>query len=365
MFTIRFSTNTPAQIIEEAKAKLAQDNLSNWERDIWTFTEAFLNPGNQSFTVFTSGSTGKPKLIKHSRFQLEQSARATISFFSLEKAQQVLLAIPAAKIGGRMMIVRSILAQLDMSCVPLSSKPLNGVTINNTFDFAPFTPMQLSNCLSDAATKKKVEKIRTILLGGGEVSNVLLQQVQRLPIALFHSYGMTETASHIALRALNGADASSCYKTLPGITVSANEHQCLQISAPHFFKGKLTTNDVAVIHSDTSFEWIGRSDNVINSGGIKIQPETVEKQLFSLLPYRFFIAGVSDAVLGKRVVLVIESSKCSSKEVKQLASIFNTHLTKFEQPKSIVLVHKFRETETGKIQRAETLLHAIQQIDVK
>jgi O-succinylbenzoic acid--CoA ligase len=364
MFFIRFSSGNSNDLLAESQNKLLQDNLSDWERDIWTFTEAFLNDANNSFSVFTSGSTGKPKLIKHTRQQLVASALATINFFNLQKGNTALLAIPAAKIGGRMMIVRSILAGLDLCCVPLSSKPFNGITIHNQFDFAPLTPMQLLNSLNDASAAKKIENINTILLGGGEVSNVLLQKIQSLSSAVFHSYGMTETASHIAIRKLNGSNAQNLYHTLEGIDVATNENNCLVISAPHFSKEPIITNDVVSIHSSTSFEWLGRIDNTINTGGIKIQAEIVEQKLFKHLKYRFFFTAEKDDLLGEKVVLAIESSPFDEKELNKLKNLLNKHLEKFERPKKIAFVYKFRETETGKIQRKESLLHVSKNIEI-
>jgi O-succinylbenzoic acid--CoA ligase len=364
MFYIRFSSGNYEKLLAESQQKLRQVNLADWERDIWTFTEAFLNQANNSFAVFTSGSTGKPKLIKHTRQQLTESALATIKFFDLNKGNTALLAIPASKIGGRMMIVRSIVAGLDLCCVPLSSKPLNGVTIHNHFDFAPFTPMQFWNSLNDRSSLAKIENIKTVLLGGGEVSNVLLQKIQSLSCAVFHSYGMTETASHVAIRKLNGSKAQNEYQTLEGIKVTTNEHHCLVIHAPRFSNQPITTNDVVKIYSPTSFEWLGRIDNVINSGGVKIQAESTEQKLFKHLKFRFFFWAEKDDILGEKVVLAIESKPFNDDELNKLKKLLCKHLEKFERPKKVVFIYQFRETETGKIKRKESLLHASKSVDL-
>ncbi|MCO5281843.1 MAG: AMP-binding protein [Chitinophagales bacterium] len=365
MFNISFSSLTASEIREAANQKLALNNLSDWERDIWTFTEAFLNKKNNTFSVLTSGSTGKPKLIKLSRKQLEVSAAATINFFNLQKRNSTLLAIPASKIGGKMMIVRSALAQLNLSCVPLSANPFNGIKLNEKFDFAPLTPMQLFNGMSDVSTSKKVENLNTILLGGGEVSNLLFCKVQLLKASVFHSYGMTETASHIALRRLNGKNAQPYFETLSNISIALDERNCLQIEAPQFSKEVIATNDIVKILSPNQFEWIGRFDNTINSGGVKIQSEAVEAKLFNFLKFRFFIAGIKDEALGEKVIIAAERSPMNKSELSKFKALLEQKLSKYEYPKQVVFIHKFRETDTGKVQRSESLLHTVAKLDLK
>jgi O-succinylbenzoic acid--CoA ligase len=363
MFCIPFSSRSHEELLEEAQATLRQENLSDWQRDIWTFTEAFLNPANSHFSIFTSGTTGKPKLIKHSRHQLQTSALATICFFNLQPGQRALLAIPAAKIGGRMMIVRSILAQLDLYCIPLSSRPLSAIGAGEYFDFVPLTPMQLMNSIQEQASLKKLSNIKVILLGGGEVSNVLLQKVQPLSTAVFHSYGTTETASHIAIRKLNGKDKYSFYQTLPGITVETDSRGCLVISTPQFTREKIITNDLAEVISPTTFQWLGRIDNAINSGGIKLFAEVIEQKLHQL-PFRFFIASEKDDLLGEKVIMAIESKPLEDKALKKLTTLMGSLLNKYERPKKIYFIHKFRETENGKVLRQESLLHSVKAIDI-
>lgn len=365
MFNISFLSLTASEIREAANQKLALNNLSEWERDIWTFTEAFLNAKNNTFSVLTSGSTGKPKLIKLSRKQLEVSATATINFFNLQKGNSALLAIPASKIGGKMMIVRSVMAQLNLSCVPLSANPFNGIKLNEKFDFAPLTPMQLFSGMSDVSTSKKVENLNAVLLGGGEVSNLLFSKVQLLKAPVFHSYGMTETASHIALRRLNGENAQPYFETLPNVSIALDERNCLQIKAPQFSKAAIATNDIVKILSANKFEWIGRFDNTINSGGVKIQSEAVEAKLFSSLKFRFFIAGVKDDALGEKVIIAAERNLMNEKELVKFKELLSEKLSKYEYPKQIVFIHKFRETDTGKIQRKESLLHIVAKQDLK
>jgi len=353
--TINFSTETNAQILQRAENLLSNDKLPEWERDIWTFIQSFLNLKVNSFSIFTSGSTGKPKLIKHSRVQLHSSAKATIDLFHLNEGNTALLALPVKYIGGRMMIVRSVLAKLKLTYIPVSSKPLNGITAKDKFDFAAFTPMQLANVLDDVATQKKVNNISTIILGGGEISNILQSKIEKLKSLIFHTYGMTETASHVAVKKINGVDATENFNAIPNITFETDERNCLIIHAPLFSKNFFTTNDIVDLKSSTKFVWKGRFDNVINSGGIKIQAESVEKKMHKFITCRFFITAEKDAMLGERIVLVMESLVYDEKQMEQLSNMIAKHLDKYEKPKQISFVYKFRETEAGKVLRAESL----------
>ncbi|MDW8273736.1 MAG: AMP-binding protein [Chitinophagales bacterium] len=363
MFLLPFATVSHNVLLKNIKEKLQDDSLKDWERDVYTFAEAFLNQKNNSFSVFTSGSTGAPKLIKLTRTQLETSARATIRFFDLKEGDTALLALPANKIAGRMMIVRSILAKMNLYCVPLSSNPVNSITKEQFFDFTAFTPMQLAHALKDNATRSKTENFKTILLGGAEVQPELMKQILKLKNNIYQSYGMTETASHIALRKLNGSDRSQTYQTLEAITVSTDERNCLVIHAPYLSNNPIITNDLCKVYSPKEFEWIGRWDNIINSGGIKISPEIIEHKLAPLFEERFFVTGVPDELFGEKVVMALESKKVDPEKLKKIKLAACALLEKYEVPKQIILVSRFKETETGKILRKDSLNQAIQVIN--
>ncbi len=355
MKTIHFNSQTHEALLEQAENILANDKLPEWERDIWTFIQSFLNPEIKQFSIFTSGSTGKPKLIKHTRIQLEQSANATLNRFNMHEGNHALLALPAKHIGGRMMIVRSIIGKLSLSYVPLSAKPLNGITVQDKFDFAALTPMQLANCLNDTTTQKKANNISKIILGGGEVSSALLTKIQMLNCDVYHTYGMTETASHVAVKKLKGDDASDVFYALPNVTFSTTAEGCLVIHAPLFSKEDFITTDVVNLSSPTAFVWKGRADNVINSGGLKFQAENLEQKLHHAIAQRFFFAAEKDDLLGEKIVLVIEATGFDEKQHQQLQKTLTKNLTKHEMPKRIAFLGKFRETESGKLMRAESL----------
>lgn len=355
MVTIDFSAETHQQIQQRAESILSNSNLPEWERDLWTFVQLFLNPNINVFPIFTSGSTGKPKQINHSREQLILSAKASIAFFNLTEGDSALLALPVKYIGGRMMIVRSIIAKLKLCYIPVSANPLLATTIEDKFDFAAFTPMQFATILNDTVTQKMAANIATIIIGGGEVSNTLQLKITQLKNAVYHTYGMTETASHVAVKKLNGIDASENFSALPNVTFALDARNCLVVNAPLFNNDSFITNDVVELLSPVSFVWKGRFDNVINTGGVKVPIETIEQKLHDVIKSRFFLIAEKDETLGERVVLAIESQAFTTQQLQQLIENLESHLDKHTRPKQLLFVSRFAETESGKILRTESL----------
>ncbi|MEN3324180.1 AMP-binding protein [Mariniflexile soesokkakense] len=296
--------------------------------------------------VKTSGSTGKPKNLKIKKEAMVNSAIATGDFFNLSPGDKVLHCLPSNFIAGKMMIVRAIILGLELDMVEPSALPL--IDYEKDYAFCAFTPMQLKNFA------KYLKNIKTAIVGGGQVSDAIIELIKDKIPKVYETYGMTETVSHIAVKKLNNFDDSdvntrSHFKTLPDIKVTTDDRNCLIIDAPHLSDEKIVTNDLVKIHSETSFEWLGRFDNVINSGGIKLYPEQIENKLRSLISKQFFVTALPDDTLGEKVVLVIEDDKNNLEN-----SVFDG-LDKYERPKAIFAVSKFIETKSGKIQRKKTL----------
>lgn len=286
--------------------------------------------------MYTSGTTGEPKTIRVEKNAMVQSALSTGDFFGLEPGDRVLHCLPTNYVAGKMMFVRSFILGLDMDFVAPSSNPLENN--DKKYDFAAMVPLQAKNSI------KKLINIKKVIIGGVKVHKSLEQELVKLPIEIYETYGMTETITHIAAKKI-GVEA---FTTLPHVTVSVNENQCLEILAENIGNEKIVTNDVVKLISDTQFVWLGRFDNVINSGGIKIMPEQVEGKLSTLIPRRYFINGESDDTLGEKVVLYVEGDA-----IKIENSVFDV-LDKYEKPKEIVFIPKFKETATGKIMREES-----------
>lgn len=323
-----------------------RDNKAENLRQLGHFIEEWLL-AKDTVKVRTSGSTGKPKVIEVLKNQMLKSAAATAKYFGFEQAQTALLCLPINYIAGKMMVVRALLSGLNLICIEPDNNPLGRLPEETPIHFAPLTPMQLKNTLVTG-------NVRKILLGGGPINPALEQRLQSFKAEIFHGYGMTETLSHIALRKVNGAEKSEHYEALPGVTFRQDERGCLVALVP-FLRAPVITNDLVTLLNNYSFIWNGRVDNVVNSGGIKLFPEAIEKKLFPFLTEHFFVAGLPDSNLGEKLCLFIEGEAYSEEAISLLKAGINKHLEKYEKPKEILFLKQFSMTESGKIQRKKTL----------
>lgn len=298
--------------------------------------------------VKTSGSTGKPKIIQLKKEFMINSALATGNFFNLKENTTALLCMSTDFIAGKMMLVRAFVLGWSLDVIEPVSNPLE--ITGKGYDFSAMVPMQLQNSLS------QIHIIQKLIVGGGIVSQDLVSKIQDVPTKIFATFGMTETITHIAVKQLNGfkkytsSEVGKCsFTTLPNVSISKDSRGCLVINAPKVAHHKVITNDVVKIISKNKFKWLGRIDNVINSGGIKLHPEEIEKKLTKIISKRFFVAGIPDINLGEKLILIVEGKKRSI--------IFSKikSLSRFETPKTIYFVDHFIETETKKIQRKKTL----------
>jgi len=294
--------------------------------------------------VKTSGSTGTPKQIDLKKEQVFNSASATVNYFNLKEGTKALLCLSSEYIAGKMMLVRAMTAGWDLYTTSPEKKPLE--ISDEVFDFAAMVPYQVFHSLSD------FHKVKKLIVGGGAVSWDLEEKLQGLNTEVFATYGMTETISHIAVRPLNGPERSPIFVALPEISFLQTEAGCLQISAPAIADDFVTTNDVVELVSPTSFKFLGRIDNVINTGGIKVHPELIEGKLSPHLKLPFFIASEENAALGEQIVLIVESEQ--QLPLEDFSKIFE-FLSSYERPKRILSTPHFAYTETAKIKRGEVL----------
>ena len=334
--------------------------ISNRDNPTWTipvfdFIRLWMDDSIDQFTVQTSGSTGAPKLIQHSRAAMTASAERTCDFFGLKQGDKALLALPATHIGGKMMIVRSIVRGMKLFCAEPKSNPLAQLDFNKEIEFAAFTPMQMSMIMDETISRAKLSQIRKIILGGGEVSYPLRQRLQSIKASVYETYGMTETVSHIALRKINGDAKSDHFTLLDGVKIATDDRGCLVIDAPHLSKERLITNDMVNIISEKEFHWLGRYDNVINTGGIKVSAEEIERKLQPYVNLNFFIAGMPDDILGQHVAMIVETAKARETLQQQYADVLSIYPGKYEKPKEILTIEKFSYTENGKVNKKETL----------
>ncbi|MCK5400295.1 MAG: AMP-binding protein [Flavobacteriaceae bacterium] len=311
-----------------------------FEKSIGNFLLDWLDD-NDYILVKTSGSTGNPKVISLKKQAMVNSAIATGNYFNLEPGSKTLHCLSTQFIAGKMMLVRAIILGLELDIVEPSLDPLEGV--EKKYDFCAMVPMQLQNSLA------KLDSIKTLIVGGATVSQSLQEKVKDISTKVYATYGMTETVTHIAIKPLNHFNEESYFRLLPEISISVDERDCLIVDAPRLNSKTIVTNDIVKLHSKTEFEVLGRFDNMINSGGIKLFPEQIEAKLAAKMSQRFFIASKKDKTLGDKLILVLEGK---SNVIN--TDIFND-LDTYEIPKHIYAVTHFKETSTGKILRAETL----------
>jgi len=341
-----FKINNSSYLFEELK-EVAYSHIKEglaFERIIGDFLVDWLN--DKDFIIAqTSGSTGVPKQIKLYKQAMVNSAIATGNYFKLKPRDKALHCLPTQFIAGKMMLVRAMVLGLEIDIVEPTSQPV--FDYKKHYDFCAMVPLQAEKSID------KLKNIKTLIIGGAAVTKSLKEKLQSVTTKVYETYGMTETSTHIAVRKLNSDVISSLvekshFTILPNITISKDDRDCLVIEAPKLFEGKLITNDLVRIESPKSFQLLGRQDSVINSGGIKLIPEQIEKKLAPFIQNRFIITSEADKHLGKKVILIIEANSNMLE-----TSIFNV-LDKYEKPKKVYAVKKFIETASGKVQRELT-----------
>ena len=285
----------------------------------------------------TSGTTGAPKMIRVDKQAMVNSALATGSFFELDEGIKVLHCLPTQFVAGKMMLVRAFILGWDMDMIAPVANPLERP--DTVYDFSAMVPLQAQNSLM------KLKKVKKLILGGAKVSQALTKQLRGLPIKIYETYGMTETITHIAAKPVG----DEAFTVLPNVNISQDERKCLVIDPYVICDEPVITNDVVEIVNDKQFIWLGRYDNVINSGGVKLFPEQIEEKLSEYIGRRYFVQGRQDDTLGEKLILVVEG------EPFDLPSDAFKHLGKFEKPKEVVFVPQFIETVSGKVIRDKTL----------
>lgn len=292
----------------------------------------------------TSGSTGKPKVLKVKKEHMMASARTTNSFFKLTENSSYLLCISPSFIGGKMIILRALLSGGTLVIGPVNSTPIEH--LNRTIDFAAMVPLQVENCIKH----DNFGLIKTLIIGGAPVNENLAKALIAHPVLSYSTFGMTETVSHIALKFLGKADQA--FEVLPPTTVDCNANGQLIIQAPHLGIEQMLTNDIVELHSPTRFTWKGRADFTINSGGIKLQPEEIEKKIVTFLPNRtYMICGLAHPTLGEQITLCVEGEIL---DVNDLKASLKTCLGKYEMPKEFYTLNSFTYTANGKLNRLQT-----------
>lgn len=313
--------------------------LVNFLRTWWSDDEYML--------VQTSGSTGAPKLLRVSKARMMQSARATCSFFELNASDTALLCMDLRYIGAMMLVVRCLISGMKLIVQPTRSNPL--LKLEEEITFAAIVPLQAREILRDPTTKNKLSRIKYTIIGGSSLDAELEHELSTLPNGIYSTYGMTETLSHIALRRVSGTDTNPYYTPLEGISVYLSDRGTLCIKAPLITPEPLETNDLAELLSDGRFRILGRSDNIINSGGVKIQLELVEEAIAQLHTAPLALTWRRDQRLGQALILVLEER--GGQDKTQLLGSLKSHLPCYHCPKDIIYVPEIPRLANGKLNR--------------
>ncbi|WP_423129446.1 AMP-binding protein [Gaoshiqia sp. Z1-71] len=333
-----------AELLRQKRAE------SDWEREWIDFLSEWYN-GKDFIAVNTSGSTGAPKAIRLKKEFVAASARRTISYFGLNENDPVLHCLPARYIAGKLMVVRALIGKLDMHLLDPSADfailrhPELFTRSAMPFKFAAMVINQV-----DKLWNLPDWNLEFLLLGGSAIPSGLEEKLQRVKTRCFSSYAMTETATHVALRKLNGEGADGFYHCLDEIRVSLSDEACLQILMPGLDQAFLQTTDLAELKDDKTFRILGRADHVIISGGIKFSPEELEKKLEPFISEPFVISSLPHETLGRQLILVVEGAE-SKDSIARLQAICSHQLDKYERPRDIRMLNELPRTPNGKINR--------------
>ncbi len=317
--------------------------INPWEKEIYRFIINWLSD-QPEIIQYSSGTTGKPKEIRLPKVSMMQSAKNTCDYLNIREGDTALLCMPVDYIAGKMMLVRSMVCGLNLYIVEPKSMP--EIEMLPVVDFAAMVPLQVLNL---AICHKFNERIRVLLIGGAEVSIELENLMADTSTETYATYGMAESSSHIALRRLNKPEPQKEYHTVPGVEVGCDNRGCLIIEA-QWLPGKIVTNDLIDLIDNHTFRWLGRFDNLINSGGIKIVPEEVERLIAQKTGRECVAVGIKDPKFGHKLVLVMEKGQFSG-DPEILKNELNTILPRRWKCRDLLLVPKFPRNEALKIDR--------------
>ncbi len=299
---------------------------------------------HSSIDISSSGTTSEPKLLQIDKKYVFNSVNMTAEFFGIQSLDKVLHCLPIKYVAGKMQLIRALHLGLDLEMIKPSSKP---IVQSKYYDFATMTSQQLTRCLDH------ISGFKTLLVGGGLLSYKTQRKVQKVHSNVYESFGMTETLSHIAIRKLE--DPIGVFTLLPKVSITVDNRSRLIITAKHLGVHQLVTNDVVEILNEVQFKYLGRIDNVINSGGIKIYPEKIEEVLSSKINRPFFINSLKNDVLGQKVVLVMEQNQRDIAPSIIQKIIKNSSIKNYQKPKELMVFKTFVRTLTGKIKRKKTM----------
>ena len=322
-------------------------SLPDWITKIHNFLRDWFSD-NTHIKLQTSGTVAEKTYFLRAKKYLQFSAEESLSILNIPNKAKTLLCLPANYIAAQLMLIRALIGNLHLHCIAPDAKPLE--KCKDGFDFAAMVPYQLCNAL------KNIKNIRCLLIGGGFLSHSIKKKIQTSESNIYETFGMAETLTHIALRRITDKP-EKFFSPLPSVQIKQNEKGCLMVKSPQRgLKNYLKTQDIVKIYKNGSFEWLGREDFVIETGSIKICPETLEKKIHSHLPFldNFFISSQAHFQLGSELIMLIEGT--SNKELLQkIKKKLAIHLKFYEIPKNFFFVESFSRSAQMKILRKKTL----------
>jgi O-succinylbenzoic acid--CoA ligase len=340
-YTINGRSYSDHELQVEAEACI--QGAPNWEKSHWQVILDWLsNP--EYIEAKTSGSTGSPKIIRHSARAVRASAKITAEYFDLKEGSAVFLCLPSQFIGGKMMILRSLIHGWHLDWCEPSAFPFEAV--HKHYDLVAITPHQCGIALE---RNYSFSSFTHILLGGAALSAPMHKVLCGLPNTFYLGYAMTESLTHIAMQKIDALTEPGVFSCLGQTTVHTDSRGCLVIHAPHLDTPEIITNDLGECISPASFRLFGRIDHVINSGGVKVIPEEIEAALASEIQTPFYITKKDDSILGEIVVLKVEDKPWNPERLHRFHEWMDQVLSKFQRPKEIIFVDAFKYTENQKI----------------
>lgn len=323
----------------------------DWRVALFGFIRDFLDE-KKRILQSTSGTTGLPKTFELNRSAMIRSAEMTLDYFGLTPGNTALLCLPVDYIAGKMMVVRALVGKLNLLSVKPSGNPMK--TFSRQADFAAMVPMQLFETVRNP---DKLSLIRLLIVGGGEINQSLMKKVKGVTgTEIFETFAMAETYTHFACRRISGRDPQKYFQSLPGVQLDLDNRGCLVVDIPGITGGPIITNDLVMLQGSRVFEWLGRLDNVINSGGIKINPEILEDKIRKILNinHDLVIIGLPDPKLGIKVVLVLESQvPLADLPADQWINILKEQLTSHEIPREMLTIPELPRNKAMKVLRNE------------
>ncbi|MCK4746579.1 MAG: AMP-binding protein [Bacteroidales bacterium] len=345
--SIEGQSYTRQDLLELCRIMTGHTGVPDWKKEVYAFIRTFLDSSGEEIVQKTSGTTGDPKEVRLTREAMLLSARKTLDFLNLQQGHSALLCLPVRYIAGKMMVVRALAGGLDLILQDPSGRPMEGITKDITF--AAMVPLQIHESLLHQDPLFMISKL---IIGGGALHESMRKVLTRMELPeTYLTFGMTETCTHFALKRINGEVPDPQFISLEGVELKLDHRGCLEVNVPGVTPEPVSTNDLVEINeSEGGFTWLGRYDNVINSGGIKIIPELLEQQARMCTGLECLILPEADRKMGEKLVLVVEYSGQNPPVEKWLNCLRNS-LSTYEIPRRVLSVKELPRNNSMKPDR--------------